>query len=365
MTGDVQLFMYPEELDVAPPDALAQLAYDLGCDALAVAVVYHRARRWLPRQGRAHVLGSATAYLGAAHGRYGPLRPLAADPGICEAVMALRRACDRSGVAFRAWIVPLHDERLAAQHRDAAARMLDGSANGIGLCPSAPAVVDYAAAVIADVCAQLRPDSIELEGALYPAWEPSYTLTLALEQLTPDEQRLTMQCFCPACRRLMGAEASELEHRTRAGEAPPELADVRALGVRQLLDAAAGAAHDGGATLRVFASGLPEQAVLQGLTAYSVAPADRLLFGCGALVADELMERFAGLRALVDDRPGSASLNWLPARNDGGLARDAATVAAAADGLALYNLSLVPEGGLPALAAAATSFRAAHAARVA
>jgi hypothetical protein len=215
------------------------------------------------------------------------------------------------------------------------------------------------AALAGDAAAQLEPEYVDLEAAFYPAWEPSYTLTLALEPVSEEARLLLPQCFCSSCRVLFGAD---VEARTQAAEpgVVAELADGRAAGARRLVEAAAAAVHEQGSLLRVFASGPPEQAALQGVSPVSTAPADALLFGCGPLAGNDLQERFAGLRALAG-RTGSVSTNWTPERTE--LAADVERVAAAgAEGLALYNLTLVPEAGLAAFRGAAHAFRAAVAA---
>jgi coproporphyrinogen III oxidase-like Fe-S oxidoreductase len=52
-------------------------------------------------------------------------------------------------------------------------------------------------------------------------------------------------------------------------------------------------------------------------------------------------------------------MNWSPSRSPAALAEDVQRVAAAgAEGLALYNLSLVPEVGLEAIRAATKAYRA-------
>ena len=90
---------------------------------------------------------------------------------------------------------------------------------------------------------------------------------------------------------------------------------------------------------------------------HSVAAADALLFGCGPLAGDALEARFAGLRALAG-RSGTVSTNWTPERTE--LAADVERLAAAgAEGLSLYNLSLVPDAGLEAFRIAAQVFRGA------
>ena len=351
MNAGVQVFLYPEELEHVGPDELAAQVLELGCDAVSVAVAYHRGRRVFPRHGRVSVLTRTTIYLEPDPARYGTLRP---QGTATPALHRFREACDRAGLRFRAWVVGLHNDSLAAAHPDAAARLLDGSPAGHSLCPSAPETVEYVAALAADVAAQLGPEAVDLEAAFYPAWEPSYTLTLALEPISDEARLLLPQCFCSSCRVLFGQDVEARAHAAEAGVVE-ELARGRAAGARRLVDAAAAAVHEQGSLLRVFASGPPEQAAVQGVSPDSVAAADAVLYGCGPLRGDELIARFDGLRA-VTGRSGSVSTNWTPERT--ALAADVERLAAAgADGLALYNLSLVPEAGLEAFRAAAHAFR--------
>ena len=332
MNPGVQVFLYPEELEHVEPDALAQQVLGLGCDAVSVAVVYHRSRRVFPRHRRVSVLTRTTMYIEPDPSRYGALRP---EGTATPALHRFREACDRAGLRFRAWVVGLHNDSLAEAHPEAAARLHDGSPAGHSLCPSAPEVVEYVAALASDVAAQLGPEAVDLEAAFYPAWEPSYTLTLALEPLTDGEKLLWAQCSCPACL------------------AMPD----RAEGARRLIAAAAGAVHAQGSLLRVFASGPPEQAALQGVSPEAVDAADALLYGCGPLRGDKLLAQFDGLRGLAG-RPGTVSTNWTPERTD--FTADVERLAAAgAEGLALYNLSLVPEAGVEAFRAAAAAFKSA------
>ncbi len=368
MSPDVQVFLYPEELDGIAPDALAEQILELGCDAASVALVYHRGRRVLPRQARISVLSTVTTYFEPVRSRYGALAPAGnGPPDLRERLIAFRAACERAGLAFRAWIVALHQDALATAFPGAAARTLDGSPNGIGLCPSARESMEFVEGLVADVCAQFEPELVELEAALYPAWEPAYTITLALAPLSPRARLLGAQCFCDACRNLLGDDADALERRSLESAGPPfgtgswdeeleqALGAARAKGVATLASAATRSAHAGGAQLRVFGSGPPQQAALQGLT--GTGPADRLLLGCGQLGGDELIDRFQGLRAVAGGRAATASINWSHDRN---MAADAERLGAAgAEGLALYNLSLVPDEGLVAFREAAASFRSA------
>ena len=363
MNAGVQVFVYPEELDHVEPERLAEQVLELGCDAVSVAVAYHRARRVFPRHGRVSVLTESTLYVEPERARYGTLAPSGAR---CEPLHRFRSACERAGLRFRAWVVGLHADRIAAAHPEAASRLLDGTAAGHSLCPSAPEAVEYVAALAGDVAAQLAPEAIDLEAGFYPAWEPSYTLTLSLAPLSERARLLGAQCFCESCR---AGFAPDVEARTRAAAGPPfgeaaeddgvvaELAVARAAGTAALVAAVADAVHAEDALLRVFCSGPPQQAALQGVSPRSLEGADAVLLGCGPLAGDELVERFTGLRELAG-RTGTVSTNWTPERAE--LAADVERLAAAgADGLALYNLSLVPDEGLVAFRAAAAAFRSA------
>jgi hypothetical protein len=375
----VQVFVYPEELRFVSPEALAAQVADLGCDAVSVALAYHRARRVFPRHRHVSTLGGSTAYFAPDHGRYGELVPdTTAEPELQDAVLRFRDACGNAGIGFRAWLVGLHHESLAAGNPEAAAHGLDGSPLGHSLCPSAPEAIDYVAALAADVAARFEPETIDLEAWLYPAWEPSYTLTLALEPLGPRAELLATQCFCEHCRRLLGPRAEALEQLARSAAGPPfgavgdekdgdavitELAGARASGSARLVSAVAAAVHREGVELRVFGSGPPAQARLQGLSAAAVEDADSVLLGCARLAGAELDERFAGLHELVGPRAPTVSTNWAPGRTPAAMADDVARlVAAGAGGLALYNLSLVPRAGLDAFRAASAAFHAAVAA---
>ena len=369
----VTVFCYPEELRYVAPDRLAEQVRELA-DSVSVALVYHRGRRIFPRHHAVSSLSTSVAYFEPQRCRYGAVTPeTIADPALSQLVLRFREACDRNDVRFRAWVVALHDERLAAKHPTLGSHFLDGSPSEHGLCPSNVESIEYAVALAGDVAAQLGPETIDLEAALYPAWEPSYSLTLALEPLSERAQSLATQCFCASCRSLFGSAAAELEARVQRAAGPPfssaaaeeddtalvqELAAGRALGATRLIEAVAAAVRTEGARLRLFVSGPPSRAPLHGLSEETVAAADEVLYGCGPLAGDELLDRFAGL-ARAAGRGGSVSMNWSPSRSPAALAEDVQrVVAAGAEGIALYNLSLVPEVGLEAFRAATQAYRA-------
>ena len=206
-----------------------------------------------------------------------------------------------------------------------------------------------------DVAAQLEPEYVDLEAAFYPAWEPSYTLTLALDPLSESARLLGPQCFCVSCRALLGPAVEARVHAAAgppfadaaagAEDVPADLAAGRAAGAARLVEAAAETVHAAGSSLRVFVSGPPEQAALQGVSPISVAAADALLFGCGPLArrrAAAPLHRAA--RACREHRLGLDELDARPHASSRPM--PSGSRAAGAEGLALYNLTLVPEAGL-------------------
>ena len=127
MNGGVQVFLYPEELDHVEPDALAAQVLELGCDAVSVAVAYHRCRRVFPRHRRVSVLTRTTLYLEPEQERYGSLLP---EGRRSEGLFAFREACRRAGLRFRAWVVGLHNGELAAAHPDIVCHLHRGLVEG-------------------------------------------------------------------------------------------------------------------------------------------------------------------------------------------------------------------------------------------
>jgi hypothetical protein len=353
----VQVFCYPEDAVLTGPGPLCELAARIGAGAIAVAVRYHPARRWFARHGVVRHSPPGITYFHPSE-RYGRLRPLTiAGEEEIAAVRALREEARRHGLAFHAWTVMLHDDPVVAAHPDLAARTLDGTPTIHGLCPSSPDVVEYAAALTGDVCERFQPDVIELESALYPAWDPSYVISLELAPLTGTARALAGQCFCPACARLMGElghDADDLRRRALAAGGVDVLRDIRVRGAKRVVDATAEAAREHGTKVRPLVFEDPEMAALQGAGPAAFEAADAVGVGCGPLTGAELTERFHGLAALAGDHRLLASLNWGPGRTGERFAADVRTVMeAGASDIALYNLSLVPERAVADLTAAA------------
>jgi hypothetical protein len=72
---DTQLWLYPEELVLNKPDAIARQIVDLGYSAASVAVTYHLGRRVFPRYGTVNSSPPGAVSFEPETQRYGRLKP--------------------------------------------------------------------------------------------------------------------------------------------------------------------------------------------------------------------------------------------------------------------------------------------------
>jgi hypothetical protein len=340
MSAVALAYVYADELVLAGPRTVAEQLERLGCDGAALALAYHPVRCWLPRYGVVRHSPPGALSFEPRTDRYpkGLAPRCTADAATIRAVHDFRAALADRGIAFHAWLVVLHREPLVAARPDLAATTSEGTPTLHALCPSHPEVLGYAEGLVADVCDQLEPEGVELEAALAPTWNPSYVVTHALDEPDAEMRAALGTCACSACRH----------------EGPATRIAARAVA------ATAGAARSAGAQARVLLFGTPAELAASGAGPDSLTAADAVGVGLGTASGSEAVAQFTALAALAGDRPASASMNWAPERTPETFADDVRAVAGAgARGVALYHLSLVPEHGLPALAAAAHAARAA------
>jgi hypothetical protein len=361
--------MYPEDLLEQDPVLVARSVRELGLDAVSVALTYHRSRRVFPR-ARQIVRWSppGAIYFTPELRRYGRLVPVStAHPALPGRISALRRACDREGVGFRAWLVVLHHEPLARMHPALAATSADGSPTDFALCPSSSEAREYACALVADVCAQFAPDAVDAEALLYTSWEPSYTDTIALTPQMEEAAHFASQCFCVACCALasqLGIDAHSLQSATLEAAWPHSsrhsstrgpvemLRTLRARGIERICSDVAEVAHSAGSALRILTFGHPDQLAMQGVSVLSVASADGVTLGLGTRTGAELSDALVRARDLIAGLRTYVGTTWAPGRDGPALVLDLEEIEAhGVAGVSFYNLSLLPNEGIEALRA--------------
>jgi hypothetical protein len=381
-----RVYLYPEDIAFTGARPLAGLVADLGFEGVSVALTYHRARRVFARAGRvATLLGGGLAFTPDRR-TYGEVRPVG-DPGSTydAALEEFRSACAERGIAFGAWLVALSIDDLVRAHPGLAARTADGGLHGGGLCPSHPEVVRYVADLVGDVSRRFAPDLVDLEAALYPAWEPAFTLTLALGGLPAEAAALAAQCLCHACLEIAGSQglaagalaarvreaaitglasagvSTDVASGTRHDALAGDLVRLRSAGAAAMLEPAAEAARAAGAPLRVLGFGGRRQLEMQGFTSAGLAAAPAAGVGYGALAGAELEARRAEVARLLAGRPTAAGVNWAPGRDPESMAADVGRLlTAGTQAVSVYNLSLVPEHALATLRSAAHAARGAR-----
>jgi hypothetical protein len=180
----------------------AARARDLGVDEVAVALSYHSARAATPWSAShtAVVARHAAFYRPVRSGAWGSLRPstpdwVSSEDSGGDAVRLLNEA----GIPAAAWIVLTHNSQLGYEHPDVVVRNCFGEAYPWALCPSQPAVREYAATLTAEAVAGLELSSVILEacGPLGAVHQHQHEKTDGV--WAPAVARLLSICCCEAC----------------------------------------------------------------------------------------------------------------------------------------------------------------------
>ena len=109
------------------------------------------------------------------------------------------RVLNEAGIPAAAWIVLTHNSQLGYEHPDVAVRNCFGESYPWALCPSQPAVREYAATLTAEAVAGLELSSVILEacGPLGAVHQHQHEKTDGV--WAPAVARLLSICCCDAC----------------------------------------------------------------------------------------------------------------------------------------------------------------------
>jgi hypothetical protein len=230
-------YLYPWDVDGDP--AAADRVAGLGLAGVSLAAAYHAVRAVTPfHPGHRIVTRDAAVYYQADPGRWSgaDLRPAVAEPaGSFERATGQLRA---AGLGVTAWVVLLHNSRLAAVADGVfAVRNAFGDRYPWALCAGSAAVREYAARLAAEVAALDGVDGIELEACGWYGFEhgSAHDKTGSLMgPAGPAGDWLLSLCFCGGCQagyRAAGADPDKLAALVRAAaDGGPALpADVTGL----------------------------------------------------------------------------------------------------------------------------------------
>ncbi|RSM37150.1 hypothetical protein DMA12_37565 [Amycolatopsis balhimycina DSM 5908] len=181
-------------------DGFAARARDLGVDEVAVALSYHSARAATPWSASATaVVARHAAFYRPVAGGWGELRPSTPDWVAPDSGGDAVRLLNEAGIPAAAWIVLTHNSQLGYEHPDVVVRNCFGEAYPWALCPSQPAVREYAAKVTEEAVAGLDLSSVILEacGPLGAVHQHQHEKTDGV--WAPAVARLLSICCCDAC----------------------------------------------------------------------------------------------------------------------------------------------------------------------
>lgn len=202
---DISIWTYPWDLhDIGVDKAVARIT-DAGANMISLAAAYHAGRFVQPGNPRRRVYfpQDGTIYYRPDPARWtrAEIQPLMAEIVATEGDMLAEmiRRRDRGGLGVSAWTVCLHNTRLGMLHPAHVTRTAHGDPNFYALCPSSPAVRDYACRLVAEIAETFVPNRIEIESPDFMGFSHGYHHEKDGLPLTLQDTFLLGLCFCPHC----------------------------------------------------------------------------------------------------------------------------------------------------------------------
>lgn len=174
----------------------------VGVTGLSVATSYHAGRFVQPRLApyRMYYPEDGTVHVPIPEGS-GAIKPLVSEFGRThpDLLHRLQRVAFERNMVVSSWTVMLHNTRLGAMHPDATVQNVWGARLRYNLCPSHPAVRQYAVGLVARLSRQYGFPVIELESLGYMGLVHEFHHEKDGVGLSLAEQILMSLCFCPYC----------------------------------------------------------------------------------------------------------------------------------------------------------------------
>ena len=196
------LFVFAIDLvDEGVETVLDRIGDRAGADTITLAAAYHNARDVLPHNPNRAVYyhEGGTVFFHPNEGAYGSLVPrpatLVRDHDLLDELCA---AAGTRGLDVQAWVVYLHNSRLATLVPDCATANVFGDRSHTDLCPSHPEVVRYATALTQDVC-RYPISAIVAESLHFKPFDHGYHHERMFVDLGAVAKFLLGLCFCEWC----------------------------------------------------------------------------------------------------------------------------------------------------------------------
>ena len=169
----------------------------LGVDAVTMATSYHAGKFTRPgaTTGKVVFPEDGTVYFRPRQ-TYGQLQPLVSKVTAAEDVLA---AMTGAGRRVHGWTVLLHNTRLGYAHPDVVVRNAWGDPVYYSLCPTQPAVLEYAVRLCGDLAEHYDLAGLALETPGFLPFVHGYHHEFAQMPGNPWMNVLLGLCFCDAC----------------------------------------------------------------------------------------------------------------------------------------------------------------------
>lgn len=181
----------------------------LGLDTVTMAGSYHAGKFLRPHglKGKVYFPEDGTVYFKADIRRYGAIKPV--PNSMLGDGDVLRDLTKQPGIATNVWLVLLHNTLLGAMHPEATVANAFGDRYVYSLCPSAPAVRDYAIGLARDVTDSYDVSGISLESPGFAPYAHGFHHEFALNQPNRWLDSQLGLCFCEHCQK--GAAAAGID----------------------------------------------------------------------------------------------------------------------------------------------------------
>jgi len=173
----------------------------VGLDGVTMAATYHHARDVFPHNPRQKVgyLEGGVAYFHTDSARYSRIAPVRSGlPEGKDPLALLSAGAAERGLRTSAWVVVLHNSRLASRYPECAPRTAFGDPLLNSLCPANPEARQYAVALASDV-ARYGLEAIKLEAVHCGAFDHGNHHERSFVPLSAHIRFLLGLCFCEHC----------------------------------------------------------------------------------------------------------------------------------------------------------------------
>lgn len=198
----VHVWCYPWDLQAVGLERALDELRELGVQGLSVATSYHAGRFLQPRfhdsciyypeDGTVHVpVDEGTGEIVPRSSTFARQHP--------DLLPTLIKQAAARGMTVASWTVMLHNTRLGTAHPEATVKNAFGDPLVYNLCPSHPAVRQYARELLRSLARYEGLSVIELESLGYMGFVHEFHHEKDGVGLSPEEAFLVSLCFCPYC----------------------------------------------------------------------------------------------------------------------------------------------------------------------